>query len=492
MTDSREVVAVAGASGYIGSSLGPVLAEHFEVVGLSRSARPPSKGYREWRATDLFSLGDAERALEGVGHAVYLVHSMLPTERLAQGRFEDFDLICADNFARAARRAGVRRIVYLGGLAPSDDEAVLSRHLGSRIETERALAAHGVPVITLRAGLVIGRGGSSFEMMVRLVRRLPMMACPAWTQTRTQPVALDDVIRVIDGCLRDETVPVGVYDLGCPEALSYREMMQETAKVLGLRRPMLEVPFLTTGLSRLWVSLVTGAPRELVAPLIESLVHPMVARDLALQRRLGIEPMPLRVALETALTPAADPPSSAPAARATSVGLELREAKGAALTARASSLAAPKTRSRVRSIQRMRLPRGRDAAWVAQEYLRWLPRRLSPLLRVVSSEGEARFHGFGVPAPLLVLTEQQERSTPDRYVLRVSGGLLADTEDTTPPGPRLEFRVVNDGRHVLAAVHDFVPRLPWLVYVGTQANVHLAVMRAFGRHLAQLARDAAS
>ncbi len=476
---------MAGASGYVGSALGPVLARRFELVGLSRSSRPPSKGYREWRATDLFSLGDAERALEGVDRAVYLVHSMLPTERLAQGRFEDFDLICADNFARAAKRAGVKQIVYLGGLAPSVDEAVLSRHLGSRLETERALAAHGVPVITLRAGLVIGAGGSSFEMMARLVRRLPMMACPAWTQTRTQPVALDDVIRVIDACLGDEKVPAGVYDIGCPEVLSYREMMQETATMLGLRRPMIEVPFLTTGLSRLWVSLVTGAPRELVAPLIESLVHPMVARDLSLQRSLGFEPTPLRVALQQALSPSASPRPAVKADERTTGG------DTTAVASAGSSMLALDTkrpRSRVRSIQRLRLPPGRDATWVAAEYVRWLPRRMRPLLRVVTQQGETRFHAFGIGPPLLVLTEQPERTTPDRQVLRVSGGLLADTRGSAPPWPRLEFRVVNEGRHVLAAVHDFVPRLPWLIYVATQAIVHLWVMRSFGRHLARLAR----
>lgn len=483
MSSEREVVAVAGASGYVGSALGPALARRFELVGLSRSSRPPSNGYREWRATDLFSLGDAERALEGVDRAVYLVHSMLPTERLAQGRFEDFDLICADNFARAAKHAGVKQIVYLGGLAPSVDEAALSRHLGSRLETERALAAHGVPVITLRAGLVIGRGGSSFEMMVRLVRRLPMMACPAWTQTRTQPVALDDVIRVIEACLDDEKVPAGVYDIGCPEVLSYREMMQETATMLGLRRPMIEVPFLTTGLSRLWVSLVTGAPRELVAPLIESLVHPMVARDLSLQRSLGQEPTPLREALQRALAPvdAADLGGRVEGASPVSK-------RGPSPAPSADARRQP-SRSRVRSVQRLPLPPGRDAAWVADEYVRWLPRRMRPLLRVRTKGGETRFHLFGLGAPMLILTAQPERTSPDRQVLRVSGGLLSDTSAPTPPWPRLEFRVVNEGRHVLSAVHDFVPRLPWLIYVATQAIVHLWVMHSFGRHLARVARE---
>ncbi len=483
MTGAREVVAVAGASGYVGRALGPTLARRFDLVGLSRSPRSASSGYAEWRATDLFSLGDAERALEGVDRAVYLVHSMLPTERLAQGRFEDFDLICADNFARAATRAGVKQIVYLGGLAPSVDESALSRHLGSRLETERALAAHGVPVVTLRAGLVIGRGGSSFEMMVRLVRRLPIMACPAWTQTRTQPVALDDVVSVIDACLNDGAVAAGVYDIGCPEALTYREMMQQTAAMNGLRRSMIDVPFLTTGLSRLWVSLVTGAPRELVGPLIESLVHPMVARDLSLQWALGLEPTPLREAMQRALAPEGEGPAQARSDRSAGPATSVHQ-----LSTRRDVGRAP-SGSRVRSVQRLALPPGRDAQWVAAEYIRWVPRRMRPLLRVVTVGDSTRFYLFGLGAPMLVLTAQTERVTADRQVLRVSGGLLADTSAPAPPWPRLEFRVVNDSRHVLSAVHDFVPRLPWPIYVMTQAIVHLWVMHSFGRHLARLARQ---
>uniref|UniRef100_UPI001C6325AA hypothetical protein n=1 Tax=Enhygromyxa salina TaxID=215803 RepID=UPI001C6325AA len=301
MGEVRERVAVAGASGYVGSALGPVLARRFDTVGLSRRARPPGGGYAQWRATDLFSLADAERGLEGCDRAVYLVHSMMPSDRLTQGRFENFDLICADNFGRAASEVGVKQIIYLGGLTPpSEARGALSRHLASRLETERALADHGVPVTALRAGLVIGRGGSSFVMMQRLVVRLPLMLCPVWTATQTQPIALADVIRILDACLGREEL-AGAHDIGCPEAVSYREMMEATAHALGKTRRMIPVPFMTTGLSRLWVSLITGAPKDLVAPLIESLEHPMIARDLELQRELGLAPTSMQEALATAL-----------------------------------------------------------------------------------------------------------------------------------------------------------------------------------------------
>jgi uncharacterized protein YbjT (DUF2867 family) len=472
VSERRETIGVAGASGYIGSALGPLLARRFDTVGLSRRARPAGGGYGQWRATDLFSLADAEQGLTGCDRAVYLVHSMLPTDRLAQGRFEDFDLICADNFARAASLVGVKQIVYLGGLVPGEASGELSRHLASRLETERALASHGVPVVTLRAGLVIGAGGSSFVMMQRLVTRLPLMLCPVWTATLTQPVALDDVVRIIDACLGREDL-AGAHDIGCPEAISYREMMQATAEALGKQRRLISVPFLTTGLSRLWVSLITGAPKELVAPLIQSLTHPMVARDLELQRELALEPTKMEHALTAAM--AQPEPEAAPTDA------------GAALPA-VSEPALPQPTSRrgalVRSVHRMPLPPGRDAVWVAREYMTWLPRALGPMLRVETQGDRTRFHAGPIAAPLLELTLAPERSGPDRQLLYVTGGWLADVDASARP--RLEFRVVEAGATVLAAVHDFAPRLPWPIYIVTQAQAHDWVMHRFGRHLRQL------
>ena len=130
---------------------------------------------------------------------MYLVHSMLPSAHLTQGNFRDFDLICADNFGRAAARNGVRQIIYLGGIVPAAANRghALSSHLASRLEVENTLAASGVPVTALRAALVVGRGGSSFDILVKLVTRLPAMICPAWTSTRTQPIALSDVVALL-------------------------------------------------------------------------------------------------------------------------------------------------------------------------------------------------------------------------------------------------------------------------------------------------------
>ena len=459
MSPPLPVVAIAGASGFVGQALAQVLAGRFRLVGLSRADRAAAPPFAELRRADLFSLADAEAALRGVRYAVYLVHSMMPSARLTQGSFVDLDLICADNFARAAARAGVEHIVYLGGLVPSDG-AALSRHLASRVEVEAALAAHGVPLTVLRAGLILGSAGSSAQLVTRLVQRLPVMLCPRWTQTRTQPVAVSDVAEALAAVLGAPEHHGQVYDLGGPEIVSYLELMRRVAALSGRRRLFLPVPLLSPGLSRLWVSLVTGAPRSLVAPLIASLRHEMVAHDVRLTEQLARPPTPLDAALREALAST----SRAEAPRA------FRGARSLAREAKA------------RSVQRMRLPEGRDAAWAAEAYLAWLPRALRGLIRVhrdPASPGVARFILAPLGLELLVLTHAPQRSSPDRQLFYVTGGALARGTGRA----RLELRQVLDGRTLLTAVHDFEPRLPWWIYRFSQALFHEWVMAAFRRHL---------
>jgi uncharacterized protein YbjT (DUF2867 family) len=475
-------VAIAGASGFVGRALAHALAPNHHVIGLGRSSTPPPEAADDavWRRCDLFSLLDAERALADTDVAVYLVHSMLPTSHLAEGNFGDLDLICADNFARAARRQNVKRIVYLGGLVPGKD-AGLSPHLRSRLEVERALAAHGVPLVALRASLVIGAGGSSFEMMVRLVERLPAMICPSWTRTPIQPIALPDVVALLARAIDDPHLPPGSYDVGGPEVVTLRELMRMTAKILGVRRPMVSVPLFSPGLSRLWVTTFTGAPRALVAPLVKSLRTPMVARDRRLQELAGVPGVPIETALERALAGRVRP----------------RRGQGPRRSRRAlRELTTPA--GDVRSVQRLPLPSGHDARWIADEYLRWLPSHLRYLLRVdiTRARGEGRpapilcrFRVRLLRRPLIELRFSPERSTLDRPLFYVTGGLLARR---SPSHGRLEFRQIPDERAVLAALHDFTPRLPFALYAATQGLVHRWVMASFSRHLRRLARQSAS
>jgi uncharacterized protein YbjT (DUF2867 family) len=391
---------------------------------------------------------------------------MLPA-RLTQARFEDMDFILADNFARSAARAGVKQILYLGGIIP--DDAQLSRHLASRLEVERVLAARRVPVTSLRAGLIVGPHGSSFRMVVRLVNRSPILLCPHWTRSMTQPVGLKDVVRLLRYCVGREEMYGRAFDLGGPEVMTYVDLMRRTAERLGKKRCIIAVPFIPTRLSVLGMRMITGAHRELVAPLVESLRHAMVAHSPTLQERAGIVAQPFHEALDEAL----------PAEKAASDEAD-------------DHLARRHVHSEeglyVCSIQRLPLPPGHDAIWVAREYARWLPSFFRRVLRVTVDEHlNLAFRVTGLKPPLLELSYASDRSSADRPLYYITGGLLArlgNTPDGRAPA-RLEFRESPDRRSVLAAIFNYSPSLPWWFYRVTQAPIHLLVMKLFGWHLAR-------
>ena len=463
--DKRPVVAVAGASGFVGSALLPALTGDFDVVALRRTPATELPGVR-WQRCDLFSLLQTERALEGADYAVYLVHSMLPA-RLTQARFEDMDFILADNFARAAARAGVKQILYLGGIIP--DDARLSRHLASRLEVERVLAARGVPVTSLRAGLIVGPQGSSFRMVARLVDRSPVLLCPHWTRSMTQPVGLRDVVSLLRYCVGREEMYGRAFDLGGPEVMTYVDLMRRTAERLGKKRWIIAVPFIPTRLSVLGMRMITGAHRELVAPLVESLRHAMVAHSPTLQERAGVVAQSFDEALDEAL------PAEKVASEEADHHLARRHVHS-------------EEGLYVCSIQRLPLPPGYDATWVAREYARWLPSFFKRVLRVTVDEHlNLVFRVTGVRRPLLELSYSSNRSSADRPLYYITGGLLvrlADVPDGRAPA-RLEFRESPDRRSVLAAIFNYSPALPWWFYRVTQAPIHLLVMKLFGWHLAR-------
>jgi len=464
----QQRVVIAGASGFIGRALTKRLANRFEVIALSRAkpSEAATPGGVRWHSCDLFSLRETSLALAGADYAIYLVHSMMPSARLTQASFADLDLVLADNFARAAQQAGVKQIVYLGGLMPPGES--LSPHLASRLEVERILGSRGVPVTAVRAGLVVGAGGSSLQILVRLVRRLPVMLCPTWTKTLAQPIDQGDVVEVVAGVVGAPDMIGAVLHVGGPDVLSYRELMLRTAAVLGKRTRAFSVPFFSPGLSRLWVTLVTKTPRALVAPLIQSLRHPMVAAGNDLALRLGRPGLGFEASLRRAL---ADEAASAEVKQ---------ETHQATLAADRQRLRKART---VRSIQRLPLPPGCDAEWVAREYAAWLPRKLWPLIDVdVAPDGNCSFRLRPLGLTLLRLRLDTDVSTSDRQLFRIEGGALVRRRDGVEPG-KLEFRVVMDNRFVLAAIHDFEPALPWPVYASTQALIHLWVMRRFGRYL---------
>lgn len=458
-------VLVAGATGFVGRRLLRGLLGQDEVIALRRSPPPPSEAAPaglSWRTCDLYSAKQTELAVHDADVAVYLVHSMLPTARLTQCDFADTDLVLADNFARACAKAGIAKIVYLGGLVPPSRP--LSKHLESRLEVESALAAYGAAVITLRAGLVLGGEGSSFQILATLVRRLPLIACPPWTAMRAQPIGVDDTVHYLLRAIRDASLPAGSFDIGGETALSYAALMQHTADALGLRRRFLRVPRVPAALSAIAVRWVTGASANLVSPLIDSLRHEMVVHDRSFLARHPTTSRPLETLLREALQ------TEAPTLRETTRDRTQQV----------------RQRKEVRSIQRFVRPPSRSAHEVSLEYFAWLPSAFAPLIRVEETlPGRWSFRLLGMRRALLELEHSTERSTAARAIYLIRGGLLVAHDSS--PRARLEFREILGRRFVFGAIHEFKPSLPWLVYACTQAMVHLLVMRAFGRHLERLA-----
>jgi uncharacterized protein YbjT (DUF2867 family) len=297
---ARGLTLVTGATGYVGGRLTAALEQaHAPLRCLAR--RPEALAGRVAASTevvkaDCLDPATLPAALAGVDTAYYLVHSM------GSGRsFAALDEAAARHFGQAAFAAGVRRIVYLGGLGAAG-EVELSEHLRSRQLTGDVLRAGGVPVVELRASIVIGSGSLSYEMVRALVERLPLMICPRWVQVRTQPIAIDDLVAYVLAARDLPPGAEGVYEIGGPDVVSYRDIMLEYARQRGLRRWLIPVPFLTPRLSSLWLGLVTPLYARVGRKLIESLRNPTVVTSHRAWTTFAVRPRPLREAIERALS----------------------------------------------------------------------------------------------------------------------------------------------------------------------------------------------
>jgi uncharacterized protein YbjT (DUF2867 family) len=286
-------VLVAGASGFVGRGLCPALvrAGH-EVIAMTRApARyagvgTPVRG-------DVGDENSLRAVLADADSAYYLVHSLDSPD------FERRDAEAAGNFARAAEATGTSRVIYLGGLG--DERDALSAHLRSRRQVERLLGSTGVPVTALRAGIIIGHGGISWELTRQLVEHLPVMITPRWVGVRTQPIAIADVVRYLVGVLAVPEAGSRVFEIGGPEVLTYEEMLRRVALIEGRRLWVLPVPLLSPRLSSRWLAAVTDVDLTTGRALIDSMINEVVVRDDVVRRVVEFEPMDYTDAVLAAL-----------------------------------------------------------------------------------------------------------------------------------------------------------------------------------------------
>lgn len=491
--DRARFVLVTGASGYVGGRLIPRLLEAgYRVRAATRA--PERLRSRPWAAhpaveTMAADVGDGaslRRAVEGTWAAFYLVHSMAAHS----GEFAEADRRGAGNMATAAEAAGVARIVYLGGLG--EDRPDLSAHLRSRAEVDRILRAGTVPVTTLRAAMIIGSGSASFEILRHLVDRLPVMITPRWVSTPVQPIAIRNVIAYLVGVLAHPETSGERYDIGGPDVLTYRQLMDIYAEEAGLPRPrIIPVPVLTPRLSSYWIHLVTPVPASLAKPLAEGLRNPVVCREFRLRAMIPQELLDARSAIREAMreitggavdTRWSDAAGTAPA-EWSAVG-DPRWAGGTTYTDRRQVLvdAAPE------SVWRRVAHIGGRTGWY---YADWLWRLRGFLDRMLGGAG-LRTRAGGLPADGAdaVLSAGDTLDFWRVAAVEPPNRLLLAAEMRLPGRAWLEFRVrpVGDGRSELHQTATFRPRgLSGIVYWYGIYPLHQLVFRGMVRGIARAA-----
>ncbi len=298
MTEAKQIL-VTGATGYIGGRLVPLLLKEGHHVRCM--ARQPERlvGF-DWPDVEIVA-GDAldketlKRALCGIDVAYYLIHSLATSGT----SFEERDRQAAQNFGEVAAAAGVKRIIYLGGLGSKQQD--LSAHLSSRHEVGDWLRASGIPVTEFRAAIIVGSGSVSFEIIRYLTERLPVMICPRWLDSRVQPIAVRDVLAYLVQALNVPASAGETFEIGGTTILTYGEMIQEYAAARGLKRKLIHVPVLTPRLSSYWIDLVTPIPAAITRPLVEGLRNDVICEDTSALQVFPIHPLSYKEALQLAL-----------------------------------------------------------------------------------------------------------------------------------------------------------------------------------------------
>lgn len=444
-------ILLTGASGYIGSHLMNKLKDNYEIIAISRNIENKSNEHNvTWKAADLFDLNEITEVMEDIDIAIYLVHSMMPSAKLTQASFEDMDALLADNFAKAASYNKVQHIVFMSGLIPNTNE--LSPHLRSRLECEQILGSYGVPVSTLRAGLIIGSKGSSYPILKKLVERLPGLLLPKWAYNITLPVAIDDVIDGLYKIVKRNPNENESIDIGGPSHMTYKDLFKQTAEVLDKRLPTIDLPIIPIWLSKYWVKLISGVPKEMVYPLMDSLIHDMIRNDENIVKDISIGKIDYKESVRNALE-------------------EETKTQKKGKSSRKGDI------KDVRAISRVVLPKDVNMIQLAESYANFLNRIT---LNVVNSDFNEDNFTISVPflnKDLLLLSKDFKASNNERILYRIVGGDFAS--DSDGGNARLEFRRLPNSDACIIALQEYEPTLPWWVYKYTQAKVHKSVMNLF-------------
>jgi uncharacterized protein YbjT (DUF2867 family) len=296
MTRAKKIrILVTGASGFIGSRLVARLCSldpELEVVCMTRNVESLNRHYNEnvkVNKADVMNYRELINVMSGIDVAFYLIHSMEGSSKDWE-KFAEKDRLAAENFATAATECGIKRIIYLGGLSPTiGKEGELSEHLLSRNEVGKILKKSLAKVTIFRAAVILGQGGGSFEMLQYLVERLPVMICPKWVLTRSQPIAVDDVITYLAKSVDIDETEGRTFDIGGSDLLTYMDMMRGYAKMINKSIRILIIPFLTPRLSSYWVDLITPVRASLARPLIDSLKHEAIVTDDSIKKIIPIK-----------------------------------------------------------------------------------------------------------------------------------------------------------------------------------------------------------
>jgi len=458
----------------MGTALCRALGTDYDILALThleaRAKHPIPDLPVTWRHCDMFSRSEMIDALKGADFAVYLIHTRLASARLDQAQCEDMELIIADNFATAARLGGVRQILCLRGLLPK--EALAPQIAKRRNEVVEALEASGVPLTIIRASLVVAPGSTAINLIASQVLHARFVPVPAWANGRKQPVSLTDLLKAIRQCLGRPESYTGSFDIGGPTVVNWRQILEQTAELAGRQPRFLRLRWLTPRLYAWWLRFRSPSTHPATIRLVvDDLQNESLAGDNPLQRLIAPDALDPREAIRPHLMPGGASVLANPRSQVLGVyEAHLREARS------------------VRSIQRMTLPAGRNATWMADTYFHWLEAFLWPFVICHQDEsGSVKVRIRGLPLTLLELSFRPDHSAPDRRMYFITGGLLASGKRNLKG--RMEFHDVLGGLYSIIAIHDFAPSLPWNIYQASQAAAHGFVMKAFQRHMARLAGE---